>query len=421
MTDSRPLAQSVAPERPSVHLTAAGWAVMLLLVAVAATAWGAGRELHLRGTTATLEPWRGRIRGLAAHEAALSDPALIPVLGSSELSHDVRFRPDRLFAGAPTGFAIYPMGEPGVLLMHHVLEAAALGESLRGRHVLVFVPPNEFAVRRGSERQQFFAGNFSRVQVATMLAERRLPDSLRLDILARLAVYHRALAIDPLIAAEAQLALPPRSRMTALGSAALQLPVCVEAAWLRFADRVTAARDVRAHPRRERSSVQVRAPIAWDSLQQVARAVYLPGASSNRYALPDPYWARLRGAKDGGQSAGGLQHVGERFDRQFNDAPAWEELDLLLRTLAADGALPLLVSLPLPGLYMDDTGGNAAARATFHARLRDFAARAGIPMLDFPALDNAPGLLVDLQTHLSPIGWLAVDAAIDSVMHGDDY
>jgi len=53
--------------------------------------------------------------------------------------------------------------------------------------------------------------------------------------------------------------------------------------------------------------------------------------------------------------------------------------------------------------------------------LRDFAARAGIPMLDFPALDNEPGLLVDLQTHLSPIGWLAVDAAIDSVMHGDDY
>ncbi len=253
-----------------------------------------------------------------------------------------------------------------------------------------------------------------------MLAEHRLPDSLRHEILARLSVYHRALAIDPLIAAEAQLAERGPSRGTALAAAALQLPVLVESAWLHLADRVRAAREVRAHPRVARDVERVTAPIAWDSLRQVARAAYLPGAASNRYGLPDDYWAKLRTARDA-PGPGGLQHVGEHFDRQYADAPAWKELDLLVRTLAADGAHPWLVPLPLPGLYMDDTGGQPAGRAAFHAQLRTYAARMGVPVLDFAALDDQPGLLVDLQTHLSPVGWLAVDAAIDSVMHGDDY
>lgn len=412
--------RSPAPLRDRVHLTAAAVALLLLAVIVVGTSRHAERTLQLYGGSATLAPWRGRIRGLAAHRAALADTRRIPVFGSSELSHDVQYRPDRLFADAPTGFAIYPLGEPGVLLMHHVFEAAALGEQLRGRRVLVFVPPNEFATRRRGERQQFFAGNFSRVQVATMLTERRLPDSLRRDILARLAVYERALAIDPLIAAEAHLANGRRSRTVRLGEAMLQLPVRVEASWLHFADRVRASRDVLAHPLSEHQGPRVRAPIAWDSLRQVARDGYLPGAASNRYGLPDAYWQRLREARTSG-SAGGLQHAGEHFDREFGTAAAWGELALLVRTLAAVGARPLLVALPLPGLYMDDTGGHAARRSAFHAQLREFATRAGVPLLDLPALDDQPGMLVDLQTHLSPVGWLAVDAAIDSVLHGDVY
>ncbi|MEP7382162.1 MAG: D-alanyl-lipoteichoic acid biosynthesis protein DltD [Gemmatimonadota bacterium] len=417
MAGSSPTASTGAPAPTRLHLAAAVCALVLLALVVAFTAWRSGRVLATHGAHASLAPWRGRIRGLATHRAALADPTRIPVFGSSELSHDVDFRPDRLFGNAPSGFTVYPMGEPGVLLMHHVLEAAAIGEQLRGRRVLVFVPPNEFSMRRKSERQQFFAGNFSRVQAATMLAQGALPDSLQRDILARLAVYHAALAMDPLIAAEAQLALRGRSRATTLATAALQLPMRLEAAWLTIADRVTGARAVRAHPRRDRDAVRLRAPIAWDSLEQVARAEYLPGASSNRYGLPDAYWERLRGAS----TDGGLRHVGERFDRQHEDAAAWGELELLVRTLAADGARPLLVCLPLPGLYMDDTGGNAAGRADFYAQLRAFAARAGIPMIDFASLDARPGLLVDLQTHLSPVGWLAVDEAIDSVMHGDYY
>lgn len=418
MTGARPIAPNPAPPRDRVHLTAAALACLLLAVLVAATSWNAARELRLHGSSASLEPWRGRIRGLAAHQAALADPTRVPVFGSSELSHNVRFRPDRLFAGAPTGFAIYPLGEPGVLLMHHVLEAAALGEQLRGRRVLVFVPPNEFATRRQSEQQEFFAGNFSRVQAATMLAEHRIPGALRDDILTRLAVYHRALEIDPLIAAEAQLARRGRSPATRLATAALQLPVYAEAAWLRLADRVRAAHDVLAHQSVARDSAALRAPIAWDSLVQVARSVYLPGASSNPYGLPDDYWTKLREARTG---AGGLQHVGERFDAEYETSSAWGELELLVRTLAASGARPLLVALPLPGLYMDDTGGTPDGRAGFHQKLSEFAHRAGVPVLGFASLDDQPGQLVDLQTHLSPVGWLAVDAAIDSVMHGDEY
>ncbi len=418
MSGARPIAPNPAPPRDRVHLTAAALACLLLALLVAATSWNAARELRLHGSSASLEPWRGRIRGLAAHQAALAVPTRVPVFGSSELSHNVRFRPDRLFAGAPTGFAVYPLGEPGVLLMHHVLEAAALGEQLRGRRVLVFVPPNEFATRRQSERQEFFAGNFSRVQAATMLAEHRLPDTLRDDILARLSVYHRALEIDPLIAAEAQLARRGRSSATRFAMAALQLPVHAEAAWLQFADRVRGSREVLAHPPVAQDMASLRTPIAWDSLGQVARDAYLPGASSNHYGLPDDYWRKLRDAKTG---PGGLQHAGERFDAEYAKAAAWGELELLVRTLAASGARPLLVALPLPGLYMDDTGGTPDGRAGFHQQLSRFAHRAGVPVLDFASLDDKPGQLVDLQTHLSPVGWLAVDAAIDSVMHGDDY
>ena len=410
-SDNRP---SVEGDEGAIHLAAIAWSLLLLLILVAAGWWRTGRAIDARAASSGVAQWPQRLRGLALNRAQIRLKTTIPAFGSSELSNDVLFRPDRLFARSPSGFVLYPIGGPGQLLMHHVLAAGALGDELRGRRVIVFVLPNEFAMTRPKQRQQFFAGNFSRVHAATLLANNRLPTELRREILRRLTDYPVALKRDPTIDAAARLAKNQGPMRWQLTAAVLAPTIWLEATWLGAIDRFRAATATAHPPMSPNDIIRVHAPIPWDSLAAVASSRYLPLTRSNAFGFPDTFWANLHGAE-----GATLRHRGENFARLSARSDAWIELDLLLRTLGAVGARPVLVSLPMAAMYLEATGAQPSDLAAFYSHLHRVASAAGASALSFEALDTEPGQLIDLETHLSPVGWVAVDKAIDSLVHAD--
>jgi D-alanine transfer protein len=106
------------------------------------------------------------------------------------------------------------------------------------------------------------------------------------------------------------------------------------------------------------------------------------------------------------------------FVTRLNKAPAWGDLELLLRTLAKIGAQPLLISMPMDGQFYDQEGVSPLAREAYYKRLRMLAQQYHVALVEFEKHDEDPGFLDDQHTHLTGKGWTFYDRALDDFFHG---
>lgn len=407
------LARPSGPGPSRAHLWAGGWSVVItLFLALGAHHW-ASRTIDARADDVRHDMRPARVRGLALNLAALRRTSSIPVFGSSELSVDVRFRADRFFGDRAPEHPMHVMAGGGVVLLNHVVEVGALASTLRDRSSILFLAPVEIIMAQ-ERRSWFFAGNFSRLQTATVLANDMLSDTLRRDIASLLARYPSALAMDPVVAGAARLTRGDASRSERLLAEALRPALALDAAWLRESDFIRSASEL-PHSADRRPSIDslVRSAsdtVAWDALTAVAHAQWEKNSRSNAYGFPDGMWQKMMAREAKGQR---LQY-GAQFAAQITSPIAWQELSVLLRTLSAAHSQPLVVCLPMAGRYMEATGATPATRAAFYARLQAMTSAAGVTLIDFRTKDLVPGLLDGIENHLSPEGWLLVDRAIAS-------
>ena len=89
-------------------------------------------------------PLPEKLIGVALPEQAFSDPAVLPVYGSSELSQTQANRADQFFGAHPTGFGAFLMGNPGETSLMIATRLAAAGPDARGKKVVVFLSPGWF-------------------------------------------------------------------------------------------------------------------------------------------------------------------------------------------------------------------------------------------------------------------------------------
>jgi D-alanine transfer protein len=102
----------------------------------------------------------------------------------------------------------------------------------------------------------------------------------------------------------------------------------------------------------------------------------------------------------------------------MNTAHAWEELELLLRTLASVHAQPLLLSMPIDGQFYDRTGVSWSAREGYYDKLRALAQRYNFPVIEFREHDDDPAFLLRHTDHLTAKGWTFYNRALDDFFHG---
>ncbi len=98
-------------------------------------------------------------------------------------------------------------------------------------------------------------------------------------------------------------------------------------------------------------------------------------------------------------------------------APRWDDLELLLETLRAVGARPLVLNTPIKGVFWEFTGVSAAARARFYQHFDSVTAPFGFPTRGFAEYDSDPNFLMEFGSHLSQKGWLVYDKTIDGFYH----
>jgi D-alanine transfer protein len=106
------------------------------------------------------------------------------------------------------------------------------------------------------------------------------------------------------------------------------------------------------------------------------------------------------------------------FRNDMNAAPAWIDLELLLRTLAEVHARPLLLSMPVAGQLYDQTGVSRSTRELYYTKLRAMVQRYNFELIEFKEHDEDPAFLYRQASHLAAKGWIFYNRALDDFFHG---
>lgn len=351
-----------------------------------------------------------KTRGVAWQRAAFAAPDLLPVYGSSDVNTSHRFHASALFRDYPHGFTIFPVGTSGSASLNWLQALAAAGPAVQGERFAVLVPLRAFLSRDGDAAA--YAGTFSRQHAYATIFTAPLSPELRTAIARRLLAHPKTLAGDPLLAfAVRQLASGTTSGRLAYW-ASVPLGRLVSAI-LALQDRwqtialVRAQRDLVDPARRP-------APLDWDALAAEAAADARARAANNRFGFDGAFWDR---------HAPALTRQANAFDagtvrRAAAESVEWTDLGLLLRTIRELGGRPLLLALPLNPEWYDYAGVPPDVRAAIAARLAASAAAHGVPLVDFGPRAADPLFSADPAPHLSAVGWIEVNRALDAFVKG---
>jgi D-alanine transfer protein len=341
-----------------------------------------------------------KLQGIALQKAAFTQPDLLVLYGSSELGSDPRIpnKAINFFERFPTGFRVFTVGKPGTTALATMQRLAALGRYLKGRKVAFSISPSYFL--RETVERGYYAGNFSPLASAELAFSRHVSPELKRDAARRMLEYPetleghwmldfalRRLAGDTLLDELLYGAIWPLGQ---LGNAVGRAQDHIEAGL-----RIAASKEEKA----DRPTTF--AGLNWNEILRKT-SVKVKGVKP---PVPRLLPRRPRGSGDA------------NFLRTLTHSDEWDDFELMLRTLREMDARPLLLSMPLHGNLLEDSGVSQPARRAYGQRLKSLAARYGMPLVYFQQYENDPTFFADNADHPSDRGWVLFDKVLDDFYH----
>lgn len=349
------------------------------------------------------EKWKGE----AAPRALLTRSDVLPLYGSSELIYDMPNRATDFFSAYPTGFTVAPLGDRGYPALTMAVGIASLGRALEGRKIVVSLSGTWFLGDDTEHDATTLKAHFSPLQAGDVIFYRRLPSDLT-ERMAREIMSHDPVPRDFPMLHAALACLARRCGYERL------IPVfaplwAMRTLLLRTEDyrRVAQAVDHRAPPRQRSERVD------WGALEGRGDSLWRLESASNVLGIQDTIWNRHKEQMPAGD-AGSRDTA---FLALMEKAPKWTDLDILLATLKAVGARPLILNSPLKGVYWEYRGVTAAARQRYYRHFDSVAVRYGFPTVYFQERDQDPYFLSESRSHLSSKGWAVYDRIINAFQH----
>ena len=360
--------------------------------------------IHLEHTTIVStapESFGLKNQGLAFQRAAAHSPNVLMIYGTSEL-----FRPEApergniFFRTAPTGFQLSPVGSGGAGPLIMLQKVGALGSALRGKKVAISLSPGWFCTAKPGA--QGYTANFSSMAATEMVFGTALDFRLKRDIAARMLQFPETLGQRPLLEFALR-RLASGRRLDRVVFYALWPAGKIQTALYELEDHWAAVqhiqRQTKPPPRLQEGIV--------DWSQFIAKASKAKPADAGNIQQPLRFDRKITpGSRDVG------------FVRGIKGAPAWIDLDLLLRCLATVHARPLILSMPLGGDFYDHAGVSRSARDEFYRKLPAVVEQYNFPVVEFQEHDEDPAFLIRHQSHLTAKGWAYYDRALDDFFHG---
>ena len=358
----------------------------------------AGRGLGLLIT----QPGLSKDLGVFLQRKAFQSPAMLPIYGSSELTEKISRRPDMAFRDAPSGFQVCPVGQPGNTSLMMAEKLAALGPALEDRKLVIMLSFSWF--HSSQVRPEHYAGNFSFLQALKVANNSRLGDDLTRRFASRMLDYPDTLTEHPELAMT--LERIKMGRKPGWRSHWLRGTLALKNWELSLSDYVNTIASLVA----EISGSQ---------------PVPAPGQGRPPATTPGPAIASLSSEPVAATASHGKTKAGHRDDSVIEATAGsleWTDFELLLDTLARFKARPLIIAIPMDGLYDEMLGTSQATRmACYYDHMAALCAKRGFAFEHFPEHDHDPDFLVNHWSHPSAQGWQHINAVLEAFYHDRPY
>ena len=349
-------------------------------------------------------------QGVALQRAAFRQPDLLPFYGSSDLNVRNRYHASALFRDYPTGFTVFPVGNVGSASLIWLQALAAVGADLQGKKVALSIAARSFLNDMADAHA--YAANFSELHASEFAFSTRLGFAVKRDVARRMLQYPDTLANDPLLTFALERLADGSVGSRILYYASLPLGTLHNFV-LRLQDDWQALVFLRAQV--GWGAVARRGvAIDWTALLSRAQQDTRRQTDNNPFGFENEFWAAH--AAEIAMQKGAYARAA--VQRPFDDSAEWTDLALLLRVVRDLGGEPLLLSLPMNGVYSDYLGVPFAARRAYSERLRELARTSGATVVDFADHDSDKYFTIDTGLHLSATGWVHYDQALDAFFHG---
>ena len=352
--------------------------------------------------------------GSALQEAALRQPDLLPVFGSSEMYRENDENSAfSFFKTYPTGFTVFEVAVSGITSLETAQNLAALEPLLKGKEVVISFTPSMFtSTEIGPIR---YAGDFSRLHANQMVFSPYLSLMLKQRVASRMLDYPNTFANDPVLGFALQ-RLASHSPMDIL-LYYLSVPVgWLQTQVIRLQDHWEVLSWIFSRPQ-DLAPVQRQVyAINWQAEIAKAKTLQSRLTTLNPYGIENPDWNDHYKRTLEKKVAPGSGD--DYFIQKMSNSKEWQDLDILLSVLKEAGAQPLILSRPLNGTLWNAMGVSAAARRVYYDRLEKTVQPYGFPLVDFANQDTNRLFSIDLLSHTSRVGWIYVDHVLDDFYHG---
>jgi D-alanine transfer protein len=353
--------------------------------------------------------------GSALQRAALHQPDLLPLYGSSEITLlKTPYEASTFFEKYPTGFMVFDIANMGASTLTIAQALAALGPDLRGKKVVVsFTPSTATMGPLGGVNNDNYTANFSILHANELAFSPYLSMALKHQTALRMLDFPDTLKTDPLLhfAIDRLAGVSPIDRfiyylawpLGELQTAAIRLQD--HRAVVSFVFRRTLAPQVQRVPESP----------DWAKLINTARAEQQKHSDSNPYGVDNSRWAQIQALFNNPPPPGTKDAT---FVGNIQAAKEWADLDITLQVLQELGANPLILARPMNVQLWEALGVSGQAQNSYYQKLHAVVDPYHVPLINFQQYGTDKYFSIDMASHTSREGWIYVDQTLDAFYHG---
>lgn len=328
----------------------------------------------------------------------LSQNAIL-VMGSSELSASDKIGyPPFLFNQGKSNFNMVLMGRGNMQSLHHAISLGALSDEIKNKKVVLIISPQWFTKSHLSG--EMYASRFSEPLYVGMLKNKSISTKTKKRVATRVEALLKEGNPDEYMRVDSYNREYIDNNTTLFEHLKLSLWDIIS----NLKQQMDMKKEFATLKDSSTEDMVRVEEIDFNKLLIDAEEAGKEACQNNDLYIYDDYYTKY--IKDSYE-----EKKNSAVNSSYLDSPEYEDFELFLDICKETGIKPLIVSVPVNGIWYDWTGFPKEDRKVYYQKIRDICQSRNVSLLDFSDKEYEHYFLKDIM-HMGWKGWVYLDEAV---------